>query len=99
MSVKDDFYLALSEDLTKKGTQSVLYRYLDEEQEQRTVREEKKAAFARSYQLRIRYYRKRLMEGSITPEEYVKQLFGLLLQKPKFCKQCGKTQEFFENGR
>ncbi len=99
MSVKDDFYLALSEDLTKKGTQSVLYRYLDEEQEQRAVREEKKAAFARSYQLRIRYYRKRLMEGSITPEEYVKQLFGLLLQKPKFCKQCGKTQEFFENGR
>lgn len=93
MSVRDDFYMVLSEDLTKKGRHSVLYRYLDEEQEQRLVREEGKAAVARSYQLRIRYYRKEFAEGRATPEEYTRQLLNILLQKTKFCKPCGKTEK------
>lgn len=99
MSVRDDFYRVLCEDLTNKGRQSVLYRYLDEEQEQRLAREEGKAAVARSYQLRIRYYRKSFAEGRMTAEDFVKELLGLLLQQPKYGKRCRKTEKDPGSGR
>lgn len=98
MNARDEFYLALSDDLTQKGEQSILYKYLEEEQEKKVFRgEEGTVGGARSYQLRIRYFRKRLVNGEIALEEYLKQLLAILLQKPKFCKRCGKPEKSWES--
>lgn len=98
MNARDEFYMVLSEDLTQKGDQSVLYGYLDAEQEKRAANGEGGAVSgARSYQLRIRYFRNRLKDGEISAEEYLKQFLAVLLQKPKFCKRCGKPERSFES--
>ncbi len=98
MNARDEFYLVLSEDLTQKGNHSVLYGYLDAEQEKRAANTgEGTVSSARSYQLRIRYFRNRLMNGEISAEEYLKQFLAVLLQKPKFCKRCGKLERSFES--
>ena len=98
MNARDEFYVTLGENLTQKGRQSVLYRYLEEEQERKAANADPKTIDnARSYQLRLRYYRSRLREGELSPEEYIGRLLALLLQKPKFCKQCGKPEKSLES--
>lgn len=98
MNARDEFYVTLGENLTRKGRQSVLYGYLEEEQEQKAANADAKTIdSARSYQLRLRYYRRQLREGALSPEEYIGRLLELLLQKPKFCKQCGKPEKSLES--
>ncbi len=100
MDARDEFYTVLADDLTLYGKRSVLYQYLEEEQEKRALcGEEKEPGKARSYQLRIRYYRKQLKAGTISPEEYLKQLLETLVQKPQFGKTCGKPKKGLESSR
>ncbi len=89
MRARDEFYRALADDLTLYGNKSVLYEYLEAEQEKRAAGGEKNPEKARSYQLRVRYYRKQLKEGAISPESYLKELFEVLVQKPQFAKSSG----------
>lgn len=90
MRARDEFYRVLADDLTLYGNRSVLYEYLETEQEKRAAGGEKNLEKARSYQLRIRYYRRQLKEGAISPENYLKELLEVLIQKPQFAKSPGK---------
>ena len=100
MDARDEFYTVLADDLTLYGKKSVLYEYLDQEQEQGALQGEKKElGKARSYQLRIRYYRRQLKAGNISPEEYLKQLLETLAKKPQFGKPCGKQKRSLESNR
>lgn len=98
MNARDEFYITLSEDLTRNGEQSVLYRFLEEEQEKKSVREAgTDISGARSCQFRIRCYRNMLKAGAISPEEYLKDFCSVLLQKTKYCKRCGKPEKSLES--
>lgn len=98
MSARDEFYKVLGDDLTLYGNKSVLYQYLDGEQEKRASIENKKdLGKARSYQLRIRFYRRQLKAGELSPEEYWRLLLEILIQKPQFSKQCGKSEKSLES--
>ena len=93
MRARDEFYRVLADDLTLYGNRSVLYEYLEAEQEKRAAGGEKNPEKARSYQLRIRYYRRQLKEGAISPENYLKELLEVLIQKPQFAKSPGKRNQ------
>lgn len=98
MDARDEFYTVLADDLTLYGKKSVLYQYLEQEQEKRALQgEEKEPGKARSYQLRIRYYRKQLKTGNLSPETYLKQLLEALDKKPQFGRQCGKPKKSLES--
>lgn len=100
MNARDEFYKALGDDLTLYGKKSVLYQYLDEEQEKRAAAGDRKdIGKARSYQLRIRFYRRQLKAGELSPEEYLKLLCEILIQKPQFGRQCGKPEKSLESRR
>lgn len=99
MRARDEFYRALADDLTLYGNRSVLYEYLETEQEKRAAGEEKNPGKARSYQLRVRYHRRRLKEGALSPEDYLKELFEVLSQKPQFAKSAGKRNANREGER
>lgn len=100
MNARDEFYIILSDDLTRKGNKSVLYRFLDEEQERKADKEnEANINGVRSFQIRIRFYRKQLKMGEITVEEYLKHFCSVLFQNPKYCKSCGKPEKSFNNSR
>lgn len=100
MDARDEFYRTLGEDLTLYGKKSVLYQYLEREQERKAAEGEPgELEKARSFQLRIRYYRRQLKSGALFPETYLKLLLGVLLQKPQFCKPCGKTEKGLESRR
>ncbi len=100
MNARDAFYRTLGDDLTFYENKSVLYQYLDEEQEKRAGQDEQKnPGKARSYQLRIRYYRRLLKEEKLSPEEYLRLLLEVLLQKPQFARRCGKPEKDLEGRR
>lgn len=100
MNARDEFYRVLGDDLTLYADKSVLYRYLDGEQEKRAeAGDEKDLGRARSYQLRIRFYRRQLKAGELSPEEYWRLLLEILLQKPQFGKKCGKPEKSLESKR
>lgn len=100
MNARDEFYRVLGDDLTLYGNKSVLYQYLDGEQEKRAVAGDKgDPRKARSYQLRIRFYRNQLKAGEISPAEYWKLLLEILIQKPQFGKRCGKPEKSLESKR
>lgn len=100
MNARDEFYRVLGDDLTLYGNKSVLYQYLDGEQEKRAAGGDKEdPGKARSYQLRIRFYRNQLKSGELSPEEYWKLLLEILVQKPQFGKRCGKPEKSLESKR
>lgn len=94
VSARDEFYKTLADDLAMEGKESVLYQYLEGEQEKKAESlKEKDLSKTRSYQVRIRYYWKRLRAEDISPEKYLHILFSILLQKPQFCKSSGRTKK------
>lgn len=98
MNARDEFYKILGDDLTLYGDKSVLYQYLDGEQEKRAAAGDRRdPGKARSYQLRIRFHRNQLRAGEISPEEYWKLLLEILIQKPQFGKRCGKPEKSLES--
>lgn len=88
MGAREEFYLKLNEDLILNRKASVLYEYIEEEQEARAGKGD--LSDARSYQLRIRYQRKRYRNEEITPLEYLVEILDILNQSPKLCRRCGK---------
>lgn len=100
MNARDEFYRVLGDDLTLYGNKSVLYQYLDGEQEKRASSGDgRDPGKSRSYQLRIRFYRNELRAGELSPEEYWKLLLEILIQKPQFGKRCGKQEKSLESKR
>lgn len=98
MDARDEFYRILSEDLTLYGKRSVLYQYLEQEQERKAAEGDPRELMkARSFQLRIRYYKRQLKTGALPPEAYLKFLLGILLQKPQFGRPCRRPDKSLES--
>lgn len=100
MRARDEFYRVMADDLTNYGRESVLYQYLAEEQEKKAAGDGKKdRGESRGYQLWIRYYRRQLKAGEISPEDYLRLLLEVLLKKTQFARICGKLGEKYDGKR
>lgn len=98
IGVKQEFYSSLRDDYIKKGRDSFLYRYMEQEKMKLLFSGEKKLVFGKRSDayLQIKRYQQDYMVGKLTETEFVIKLLKMLLKGDKLRLKKESRQMLFD---